>query len=49
MKNSINENKYTLSGINSRLEEVEDWISDLEDRAMESNQSQQMREKKNAK
>ena len=37
MKNTINEIKNILDGINSGLEEAEGPISDLEDRAMESN------------
>ena len=36
MKNSITEIKNTLDGINIRLEEAEEWISDLEDRGMEN-------------
>jgi len=35
MKNSITKNKNTGEGINSRLEETEEQISDLEDREME--------------
>ena len=31
MKNTINEIKNTLEGINSRITEEEEWISDLED------------------
>ena len=45
MKNSITEIKNTLHGRNSRLEEAEEWISDLEDRVMESNQAEQRTDK----
>ena len=38
--------KNILGEINNRLEEAE-WICDLEDKVMESNQSKQVREKKN--
>ena len=48
MKNSVAEIKNKLDGINRRLEEAEEWVSDLEDRMMESNQSEQER-KKNSK
>ena len=33
--------KNTLEEINSRLENTEKWISDLEDRVMESTQAEQ--------
>ena len=39
--------KFILDGINRRPEEAEKQISDLEDRVMESNQAEQVREKKN--
>ena len=35
MKNTITEMKNTLEGINSRITEAEEWISDLEDRMVE--------------
>ena len=44
MKNSIIEIKNTLEGINSRLEK-EEQISNLEDKVMENNQSEQETEK----
>ena len=47
MKNSITETKNTQAGINSRLEEAKEWISNLEDRVMESNQAEQEREQNN--
>ena len=34
-----------LDGMNSRMEEAEERISDLEDRVMETNQAKQNREK----
>jgi len=46
MKNSITEIENTLGGINSRLEEAKEQTSDLEDRVMESNQAEWVREKK---
>lgn len=36
MKNSLTEIRNTPEGINIRLEEAEEQISDLEDRVMES-------------
>ena len=33
--------KNTLEGINSRLTELEDWISELEDRILEITTSEQ--------
>ena len=35
MKNTINEIKNSLKGINSRITEAEEWISDLEDKIVE--------------
>ena len=32
MNNTINDIKYSLQGINSRITEGEEWISDLEDK-----------------
>ena len=42
--NTITELKNTLEGINSRLEVVEEWISDLESRVMKTTQAQQKKE-----
>ena len=39
MKNSTTEIKNTQDRINSRQEKAEDWIIDLEDRVMESDQA----------
>ena len=33
--------KSTSDGISGRLEEAEEWISNLEDRVMESNEAEQ--------
>ena len=44
MKNPITEIKNTLEGINSRLEK-EEQISNLVDKVMENNQSEQETEK----
>lgn len=38
MKSSVTDIKNILEGINSRLENAEEWISDQEDRVMDSNQ-----------
>ena len=36
----------TLEGTNSRLDEAEDWISDLEDKVEENIQAEQQKEKR---
>ena len=36
MNNTITEMKNTLEGINSRINEPEEWISELEDRVVET-------------
>ena len=46
MKNTINEIGNRIDGMNNRLEQVEEWISDLEDKTMESNEAEQMRERR---
>ena len=46
MNNTITEMKTTLEGINSRITEAEEWISDLEDRMVEFTASEQDKEKK---
>ena len=43
IKGSINEMRNTFGGMNSRLEETEELIKDLEDKVMESNQVKQKR------
>ena len=46
MTNTITEMKSTLEGINSRITEAEEWISDLEDRMVEINAAEQNKEKR---
>ena len=46
MKNTINEVKNTLEGINSRITEEEEWISDLEDKILEVTTAEQNKEKR---
>lgn len=36
----MTEMKNTLDGISSRLDDAEEWISDLEDRAMDCTQAE---------
>ena len=45
MNNTITETKNTLEGINSRISEAEEWISDLEDRMVEFTAAEQNKEK----
>ena len=46
VENPISKIKNTLEGINSGLEEEEEWFSDLADRVVESKQAEQVRGKK---
>ena len=46
MNNTITEMKNTLEGINSRITEAEEWISDLEDRMVEFTAVEQNKEKR---
>ena len=46
MNNTITEMKNTLEGINGRITEAEEWISDLEDRMVEFTAMQQTKEKR---
>ena len=46
MNNTIIEMKATLEGINSRITEAEEWISDLEDRMVEFTVAEQNKEKR---
>ena len=46
MNNTITEMKTTLEGINSRITEAEEWISDLEDRMVEFTAAEQNKEKR---
>ena len=45
LNNTITELKTTLEGINSRITEAEEWISDLEDRTVEITAMEQNKEK----
>ena len=45
MNNTIIEKKNTLEGINSRITEAEEQISDLEDRMVEFTAAEQNKEK----
>ena len=45
LKNKQIEMNTTLEGINSRITEAEEWISDLEDRMVEITAVEQNREK----
>ena len=49
MNNTISEMKTTLEGINSRITEAEEQISDLEDKIVEITTAEQNKEKKNEK
>ena len=49
MKNTITEMKNILEGINSRLNDTEEQISELEDRAGEITAAEQKKRKKNEK
>lgn len=44
MKSTINDIKNMLDAMNSRMEEAEEWISDLQDKIMESNEAEQREE-----
>ena len=46
MNNTITEMKNTLEGINSRITEAEEWISDLEHRTVEFTATEQDKEKR---
>ena len=46
MNNTINEIKNTLEGMNSRITEAEEWISDLEDKIVEITAAEQNKEKR---
>ena len=46
MNNKINEIKNSLEGINSRITEAEEWISDLEDKIVEITTAEQDKEKR---
>ena len=46
MNNTVDEIKYSLEGINSRINETEKLISDLEDKIVEITTTEQTKEKK---
>ena len=46
MKNTINEVKNSLEGINSRITEAEEWIGDPEDKIVEITTAKQHKEKR---
>ena len=46
MNNTINEIKNSLEGINSRITDAEEWISDLEDKRVEIATAEQNKEKR---
>ena len=45
MNNTITEMKNTLDGINSRITEAQEWISDQEDRMVKITATEQSKEK----
>ena len=46
MNNTITEMKTTLEGINSRITEAEEWISDLKDTMVEFTAAEKTKEKR---
>ena len=46
MNNTINEIKNSLEGINRRINEAEEWLSDLEDKIVEITTTEQNKEKR---
>ena len=46
MNNTITEKKSTLEGINSRINEAEEGISELEERTVKITVTEQIKEKK---
>ena len=46
MKNTIIEMKNTPEGINNRITQAEEWISDLQDKIVETTTARQNKEKK---
>ena len=45
MNNTINEIRNTMEATNSRIMEAEDWISEIEHRMVEINESERKKEK----
>ena len=46
VNNRINEIKNSLEGINNRITDAEEWISDLEDKIVEITTAEQNKEKR---
>ena len=46
MNNAVTETKRTLEGINSRITEAEDRVSEEEDRMVEINEAERKKEKR---
>ena len=46
MNNTINEIENSLEGINSRITDAKEWISDLEDKIVEINTAEQNKQKR---
>ena len=46
MNNTITEVENTLEGINSRITEAEEWISELEDRMVKITAAEQNKQKR---
>ena len=46
MQNTITEIKNSLEAANSRIQEAEEWISEVEDRLVEITDAEQKREKR---
>ena len=46
MNNAVTEMKTTLEGINSRITEAEEWISDLQSKIVEITTTEQNKEKR---
>ena len=47
MQNTVVERKNTLEGINSKWNDTEEWISELEDRGVEITDTEQKKNEKN--
>ena len=46
INNRINEIKNSLKGINSRITKAEEWVSDLEDKIVETTTTEQNKDKR---
>ena len=47
MKNTVTEMRTTVEGINSRLNDTEKWITELEDRIVKTTATEQKKMKRN--